>query len=175
MLDLDHPMTRHIFAASGAEDRVLERAKRMTVASSPQRLKLREACQADLEKMRQLNRGHFKASPFIFEAIDELEAALQTLATLRGGAITEDKSDGEGQCPGCGAKITKFKTNSLSREYFERTRHLKKEDENFIVSIMPLPSDFKDLWHIYCDKCLDFIMPAREKLSSAKGFGTDFI
>ncbi len=175
MLDLDHPMTQHIFAASGAKDRVLQRAKRMTLASSQQRLKMLEACGADLEKMRQLNREHFKASPFIFEAIDELEAALQTLAALKKGAIIEDKSNGEGHCPGCGTQITKFKTNSLSRAYFERTKHLQKEDENFMESMMPQPSDFEDRWHIYCDKCLDLIMPALGKLASPEGFCTDFI
>lgn len=175
MLDLDHPMTEHIFAASRAADRVLERAKCMTLAPSSRRLELLESCRADLAQMRQLNSAHFEASPFIFGAIDELEAALQELANLKDGLITEDKSSGTGDCPACGTPITNFKTNGLSREYFKRVRNLTKSDKDFAEQLTPRPEEYTDHWHTYCGNCLNLIGPAREKLDSTKGFGTCFI
>lgn len=178
MLDLDHPMSEHRFSASRAQDRVLNRAKRMTLVPTQERLKLLEECRKDLQEMRQINNAYFQESPFISSAIQELDDSLQKLATLKGGKITEDKSDGVGRCPACNSQITKFKTEGLTRAYFERVKPLMKEGKDvkdLIDLLTPRIGERGDYWHIYCDNCLDLISSAREKLDSPEGFATCFI
>ena len=145
MLNLDHPQSKHIFAASGLEDAILERAKKMTLVPSVRRRELQVECQQMLSKMRALNSEHFKDSPFISDAIDELDRCLVQLAELRGGSIVEDMTAGEGCCATCGAQLTNF---------------------------VPVPSMPRS---IYCSPCLQIIMPALTRLRSGEGFGTDFI
>ncbi|HTR41833.1 MAG TPA: hypothetical protein VMH87_09485 [Pseudomonadales bacterium] len=145
MLNLNHPQSKHIFAASRFEDAVLEHAKKMTLVPSVRRRELLIECQQQLNKMRTLNAEHFENSPFIFEAIDELGMSLIQLAELRHGSIVEDRSIGDGCCAACETPITN------------------------IVTVPSMPRS------IYCSPCLEIIMPALSKLRSRKGFGTDFI
>jgi hypothetical protein len=147
MLDLNHPMTPHIFRASGLEDGVLGRGQQMTVAPSAVRETLLAECLPLFAEMRELNQGHFGASSFIAQAIDDCESGIRQLAALGNGQITEDRRNGEGTCPYCGTTITKFN---------------------------PLP-DLLTCEIILCPKCDDLFMPALERLRSFEGFGTDAI
>jgi hypothetical protein len=145
MLDLDHPQSKHIFAAARLEDAILECAKKMTLAPSVRRREMLVECQQALGEMQALNSQHFESSPFIFDAIEELGRRLVQLAELCDGGIIEDMSAGEGCCAACGTQLTSF---------------------------VPVPSIPRS---IYCSPCLEIIMPALSKLRSGDGFRTDFI
>ncbi len=80
MLDLKHPQTQHIFAAARLEDAVLEAAKGILAADPSERERLLKQCEQRLDGMRTLNAEHFRNSPSIASAIDELQAALRILA-----------------------------------------------------------------------------------------------
>jgi len=110
MLDLDNPMTRHRFSAAAIDDVILERAKLMTMASTEERHILLQDCQIRLERMRQLNAEHFKASPFVSAAIDELETAIRTLASVDVCVSSATQAQALGMCPVCGTALTRIKT-----------------------------------------------------------------
>lgn len=80
MLGLNHPQSKHIFAAARLLDAVLEKAKRAASAQASERLKLYSLCQQDIETMRWLNVNHFGNSAFVSTAIDELQGALVVLS-----------------------------------------------------------------------------------------------
>jgi hypothetical protein len=142
MLNLDHPQSKHIFAASNLEDFILERAKLMTLVPSARRRELLGDCEPKLAAMRDPNKEHFENSKVISEAIDDLARRLNQLANLGNGQVTSDHSNGEGNCSVCGTAIKNF------------------------VFVASLPRE------IYCGHCLDIVMPAIEKLRSEDGFGT---
>ncbi|MES2463401.1 MAG: hypothetical protein V4671_22740 [Armatimonadota bacterium] len=146
MLDLNHPLTDPIFAAGGMEDVLLVNAQWMTLLPSDMRLLVLGDCLVVLDKLRLLNQEHFQASYFLFEAIDEMQAALESIAHLKGGAILVDKTDGEGNCAICETPIFKFG---------------------------PIPNTDRVI--VVCDKCIAPFMSALKKLESPKGFGTCFI
>ena len=106
MLDLDHPMTPHRFAAARAGDRISILAKLMTLASSEERRRLQQACYAPLTEVRQLNADYFGASDFIVEAVTELERTLDDLASME-----TNPHDGTAYaiatCPACAALLTR--------------------------------------------------------------------
>ncbi len=80
MLDLNHPQTEHVFAAARLEDAVLEFAKRIVSAQPSERPELLASCQQSIDAMRRLNSERFGSSASIASAIDELHAALRSLA-----------------------------------------------------------------------------------------------
>jgi hypothetical protein len=141
MLDLDHPMTEHIFRASMLIDGVMVRGQRMSVAPSAVREQLLAECLPLFAEMRKLNAEHFAMSAFIAQAIDEYEAGIRTLAGLAGGRIGKDVLDGAKRCPACGTRITRYPKYHL----------------------------------VLCGKCDNLFLPAKEKLCSLDGFGTDAI
>jgi hypothetical protein len=148
MLDLSHPMTDHVFRASGLMDGVMARGQRMSVSPSAVRAELLAECLPLFAEMRELARARFgKRVAFILATVDEYEAAIRVLAGLGGGQITEDRRDGEGGCPACGTPITKFR---------------------------PLPDSkgFENYWIILCGACDKPFMEAYSKLDSFEGFGT---
>jgi hypothetical protein len=148
MLDLDHPMSEHIFAAARAEDAVLIAAQHMTIASRHERSRLRNGCTPAFFELRRLARDHFADRPAIPPAIDELERSLAALASLTG--IPEVGPPAEYVCPACDA--------SLER----RGKYGYLAPNN--------PTD------IYCSLCLQLIMPSLLTLRSCDGgFGTDAI
>jgi hypothetical protein len=107
MLNLDHPMTEHVFRASGLMDAVMVRGQRMSVSPSVVRAELLAECLPLFAEMRALARTQFgRRAPYITAAVDEYEAAIRTLAGLGSGQITEDRRDGFGNCPVCGTAIT---------------------------------------------------------------------
>jgi hypothetical protein len=141
-------MSRHIIAAAGAEGFVLTAAKRMTVAPRRQRIELRDRCAPVFEELRRLALAHFANRPAIPQAIDDLERAVSELAALPGAPVDGPASDYE--CPACGALLDRRGTYGVP------------DDRN--------PTD------IYCQKCLEIVMPALQALRSLEeGFGTDAI
>lgn len=107
MLNLDHPMTEHVFRASGLMDAVMVRGQRMSVSPSKVRAELLAECLPLFAEMRALARSHFgNRASYITAAVVEYEAAIRTLAGLGGGQITEDRRDGSGTCPVCGTAVT---------------------------------------------------------------------
>ena len=109
MLDLDHPMTEHVFTASGLIDGVMQFGQVVTVAPSTVRAELLAQCLPLFTEMRHLARTYFAESGwFILGAISEYEAGICKLATLGNCGITEDRRNGEGNCPYCGEAIPKF-------------------------------------------------------------------
>lgn len=107
MLDLSHPMTKHVFRASHLMADVMKRGQRMSVAPSKLRLQLLSECESRFEEMRQLAHAHFSGqSEFICKAIEELQSAIRELAHLKNGEIAEDRQDGRGKCAACGTAIT---------------------------------------------------------------------
>lgn len=148
MLDLDHPMTKHVFAAARAEDTVLMAARHMTVAGRRERAGLRDSCAAAFAELRRLALDHFADCPAIPPAIDELERSLAELASLPG--VPEDGPPAEYRCPACGAALER------------RGKYGFLTPDN--------PTD------IYCSPCLEIIMPSLSALRSWEGgFGTDAI
>ncbi|MEO7719289.1 MAG: hypothetical protein ABIY70_24070 [Capsulimonas sp.] len=146
MLNLDHPMAKHIFAAAQMEDFLLVSAQRMTLVPSTERLAILVDCHQALDEMRRLNHEQFSASQFISDAIADAQESLEQIANLGGGNITENKVDGEGDCASCGSAITKFETYPQSDRYV-----------------------------IVCHQCVRPFMQAKSKLQSSQGFRTCFI
>ena len=150
MLDLDHPMTPHIFAASGLIDAIIERARRMTVCPSIMRVDLYQQCQLCVEELRQLNHQHFQSKPAIDAALTDLSLGLGIIAGLGNVSIVEDHSDGEGNCPACLTPIDKF---------------------DVTCGHGPNPS-----WIIMCRKCIEPIIESFYHLGRSRGgFGTNAI
>ena len=145
MLDLNHPMTQHRFAAARGDDRLLTLAKLMTLASTKERQRLLGFCDEPVNSLRLLNEKYFGAWSFIAEAITELEGALNGLAALKTNppdgtvyAITA--------CPICSTPLTRCH-----------------------APFMPQP---ERRWSVYCNACLKAIGPVRQNLVGADGFGT---
>ena len=145
MLELDHPMTAHRFAAARADDRLLTLARHMTLTSTQERQQIFEACRQPLDELRRLNDEHFGAFAFTVEAVTELEQALNMLAEME-----TSPRDGTAyaivSCPVCGALLT-----------------------HAHAPYMPEP---ERRWSVYCSACLKPSSPARRKLDSSEGFGT---
>jgi hypothetical protein len=142
MLNLNHPMTDHVFRALHLVGAVTTLAYQMTVAPSSVRQRLFEECLPKFDAVRAHNIDHFGGDDFIAQAIDEYEESLRKLAALGDGLIVEDRKDGEGDCPYCGTKITKIP--------------LTRDRTSFII---------------VCGRCDDLFSPALEKLHSHQGFG----
>ena len=109
MINLDHPMTQHVFRASGLMDEVMIRGQRMSVAPSTVRAELLAECLPKFAQMRELAITQFSMrAEFIAAAVDDDEAAIRTLADLGGGRIAEDCLDGTGSCSVCGTAIAHY-------------------------------------------------------------------
>lgn len=148
MLDLNHPHSKHVFAAAGAEGAVLTAAKRMSAAARNERVRLRDACAPAFAELRRLAHDEFADCPAILPAIDALEQAVAELAALPN--VPEEGTPAEYECPSCGARLER-----LGKSGFPAPLH---------------PTD------IYCMRCTDIIMPSLSVLRSCEnGFGTDAI
>jgi hypothetical protein len=113
MLDLNHPMSKHILHASALLDGLLVRGQQMSVSPSVVRRELLSKCLPLLEELRDLNATRFAKSAYIVAGIDEFESGLRTLAELAGGQITEDHRDGSGNCPVCGTAIIHYPSDGI--------------------------------------------------------------
>jgi hypothetical protein len=151
VLDLEHPLTPHVFRASDLIDGVMVCGQQMSVAPNSVRAELLAECLPLFAEMRELATAQFgKKVQFLLQAIEEYEEGIRRLAALGDGQITEDRRNGEGNCPYCGTTITKFNAYAGS----------PRLEPHFII---------------LCPKCDDLFMPALQKLRSFEGFGTDAI
>jgi hypothetical protein len=150
MLDLDHPQTPHIFAASNQLDMVLDFCKRISISHSSGRGRMLEIVRPCFAALRWLNGERFGNSPAIAAGITDLERAADQLARL-GDGWAEWPAGAPSACPVCGAPITNYGV-------YEPTPGLKVPKER------------------WCSPCLDVIMPALRRLRSGSGgFGTGAI
>ncbi len=114
MLRLDHPMTQHVFQASGLMDAVMVRGQKMSVSPSAVRTELLIGCLSRFTEMRELARAHFgERAAYILTVVDEYEAAIRALAGLAGGQITGDRRDGAGTCSVCETPITHYPEHDI--------------------------------------------------------------
>ena len=146
MLNLDHPMTQHIFAASRAEDAILIAAKLMTAVSRQESAQLQAGFATAFAELRRLSRDHFADCTAIPATIDVLEQALAQLAASR--AATGPRP--ECKCPTCSGNLGQCPS-----------------------SVFWGPGDPTT---VYCSACLQMIMPFLQLLRWwEQGFGTDAI
>ncbi|QDU40627.1 hypothetical protein Mal4_49850 [Maioricimonas rarisocia] len=113
MLDLDHPLTPHVFAASRQIDMILDIAKRLTVSDATGRRLLVQTAAPCFAALRWLNEAHFEKSPAIAASIDGLDVQLKVLAEQPASLPT-----GTGRrrvCGVCGDRITR--ANSYQPEF----------------------------------------------------------
>lgn len=80
MLDLNHPRTEYVFAASRLEDAVRDVAERIIAAQPSERPKLLAEAERSIDAMRSLNLERFGGTASIASAIDNLQIAIRALA-----------------------------------------------------------------------------------------------
>jgi hypothetical protein len=105
MLDLNHPQTPHIFAASRQEDLILDYCKRVSLSDRRGRLFMLKVLRPAFVALRWLNKVHFGQSPQIAESIDKLERQVEKLAQLTGKP--QFVGDSLDRCPVCQEPSTK--------------------------------------------------------------------
>lgn len=148
MIDLSHPMAKHVMHASGLLDGVLVRGQKMSVSPSSARTELLTSCLSLFDEMRQLAVSRFTdRAGFILAAANEYESAARTLAMAGGGRIADDRRDGQGLCPVCDGGITRFRP-------------------------MPNVKGYEDYWLVYCKGCHAPLSAAHASLCSTAGFCT---
>jgi hypothetical protein len=151
MLDLNHPQTPHVFAASRQLDMILDSCKRISISASKGRLDLLEVVRPCFAALRWLNAERFGASPVIAAGITNLERAAERLARLGDGRVQWPAGEVPSACPVCGEPVTTYGV-------YEPRPGLRVPRER------------------WCSPCLDVIMPALERLrSGSEGFGTSAI
>src|SRR5262245_62122107 len=101
MLDLDHPQTPHVFAASRQLDLILDYLKRITYAASKERPHLLEIIRPCFAALRWLQAERFADEPHIAPGIDELERAAERLARLGDGRAEWPAGELPTACPRC--------------------------------------------------------------------------
>jgi hypothetical protein len=151
MLDLDHPQTPHVFAASRQLDLILDYCKRISYAESKGRLDMLEIIRPCFAALRWLQAQRFADMPQIVASIDELEKQVGELAQLGGGRAEWVSVELPGKCPVCGERLTLYGV-------YEPRPGLKVPKER------------------WCSPCLEVVMPALMRVQSTEvGFGTEAI
>jgi hypothetical protein len=103
VLDLDHPRTPHVFAASRQEDLILDYCKRITLAGAAGRRFMLEVIRPAFAALRWLNKERFGDSLTIASGIDQWEREVEALVGLP--LIDPDHCGGPAsRCPACGGK-----------------------------------------------------------------------
>jgi hypothetical protein len=147
MLDLNHPMTQHVFRAAALIGSAMALGQRMSIPERPHAELLAE-CLPVLGAMRELARAHFsEQAEYICRAVDELEQSLRRLAALGEWWDAGGRNDEKGECTNCRTPIKK----------------------------VHLPAQYRGFEHhfvIICPRCDELFMQAMEKLESSEGFGT---
>ncbi|WP_395748770.1 hypothetical protein [Prosthecobacter sp.] len=148
MLDLRHPLSQHIFKASGLIGQIMGREQKMSVSPTKKRIELLHECQAIFGELRNLASREFASKKLrCFVAISEYKSAITDLASVQ---TDEDRSCGVGECGVCGTPLTRFPPPKSWKEYKDHYH-----------------------WLICCNTCTDACTRAMLKVSSA--FGTDAI
>lgn len=146
MLDLRHPLTKHIFRASGLIGRIMECGQKISVSPTPKRIELLHECRPLFDELRNLAFEKFPSNKLsLLEAISEYESAITALASIQ---TNEDRGSGVGECGVCRTPLMRFQPIKGIKEY-------------------------EDHWIICCHTCAEAYMRAKVELS--RGFGTDFI
>jgi hypothetical protein len=105
MLDLGHPRTPHVFAASTHIDLILDYCKRISLSGAGGRRFMLEVVRPAFAALRWLAANRFVGKPHIPGAIDELERQVEQLAGLP--LRDPDHAGGPAaRCPACGGKPT---------------------------------------------------------------------
>jgi hypothetical protein len=147
MLDLDHPQTPHVFAASRQLNLILDYLRRITYADNPGRLRMLEIIRPCFAALRWVQTQRFAGEPHIAAGIDELERAAERLAQLgdgRADGVADDMPPS--RCPVCRRPLT---TSGV----YEPRPGLKVPKER------------------WCSPCLEGAMPALQRVqSSHEGF-----
>ena len=107
MLDLDHPLTASIFAASRQLDLVLHCAAAITTSGTEQRRRLFEIASPAFAALRWLNDTKWDSSSEIADAIDRFEETINALAEMDVQHQDEPRS-GRKKCPVCDARLQKL-------------------------------------------------------------------
>jgi hypothetical protein len=101
MLDLDHPRTPFVFAASQQLDLIIDYCKRITLSGTSGRLFMLEVIRPAFVALRWLASERFPDSPEIAASVAELEREAEQLAELP--LLNPDQSGGPAErCPACG-------------------------------------------------------------------------
>ena len=105
MLDLDHPRTAHVFAASRQVDLILDCCKIVTLSGERRRRFMLEVMRPAFAALRWLADHHFSDRTQIMVGIAEWESQVENLAGL--GLKDSDLEGGQAsQCPACDGKAT---------------------------------------------------------------------
>jgi len=104
VLDLEHPQSAHVFAASKQIDMILDYAKRISFDDREGRVFMSKVVAPCFAALHWLNENHFDADPTIRQRIDDLQADLDKLA----GQPTEqaDSPFDRKTCPSCSQQLT---------------------------------------------------------------------
>ena len=159
MLDIDHPMTQHIFRASSLIDVIMDFGQKISVASGKERTVLRENCQPYFQELRTLTITYFPENTrFILHWVAEYDASINLLSSLVEKSVPALRQDNDSTCSSCG-KLIHLRNHSLPE-----------------VIVTP------ECCLVFCVDCaykqhsaLKQIQVAKRKLSSASGFLLDAI
>lgn len=105
MMNLNHPRTPHVFAASRQLDLILDYAKRITGSDRNGRQFMAHVVAPCFAALRWLNKTEFGDLPEIASAIDELQLAVQTLADKP--AVESVLKQNKTSCEICNHSLTK--------------------------------------------------------------------
>ena len=148
MLKRDDPQYANTRKVAGIVDVIMGTAHDMTLAPSSVRREMLADLEPFFQELRELNREKFNDYEFTRTAIEEFEAGVRKLAALGDGRITEDRRDGEGDCPYCGVKITKIRLLGYGTS-----------GEGHFLEL--------------CGSCNQLYMEAKSRMMGLMGFGTD--
>ena len=151
MLDLDHPQSAHVFAASNQLDSIRSYFSTMSWSDSKSRLSSLEIVRPCFVALRWIHSRHFADQPQIASLIDELEGEVEKLAHLGEGRLELPPNEvPPSRCPFCRTRL------SDGTSYF---RYFKRPKRGW-----------------WCDKCLEGPRRALERVESVEeGFGTEAI
>lgn len=105
MLDLDHPETPLVFAASVQLDLILDYSKRITLPGVSGRKFMLEVIQPAFAALRLLAKERFAGSPQIVDGIAELERQTEQLSSMS-LCNPEHRGGPAARCPACGGEPT---------------------------------------------------------------------
>ena len=82
MLDLDHPMTKFVFAISREDGAILSIAKRMTLVATPEKRELLNHAHKHIDQMHQIVLKGWGQSDKMSAAIELLQKQVEILASI---------------------------------------------------------------------------------------------
>jgi hypothetical protein len=104
VLNIDNPMTPHIFRASGLLNRLMLAGQRMSAAPASDRPAQLTNCLPLFAELRQLNDHRFGNSEFIRLGLDACESGIGLLAAFGKPKLWHKSPRIENPCPHCGGE-----------------------------------------------------------------------